>query len=192
MFMSEDKYVSPLQSEKDFRAHLKKSSLLIKSLNLSDAMRAAMEFRDISLNKYAVLSSEGDGLAFDAHLGTPDRGTRFEIAICRLFRLVPEDEQAYRWPAARLKLRLQYKLDKKVVEYLARNRVYGVGQSFATWALASRDEFLRSVETSDAFTTFGLLPPTEVRLSIDEWQYNRHNPIPNPVKGPWWGIFDVL
>lgn len=190
--MSGDAFVSPLQSEKDFRAFLKKSSLLLKSLNLSDAVRAAMEFRDMSLDKYAVLSSEGDGLAFDAHLGTADRGTRFEIAICRLFRLVPEDEEAYRWSAVRLKLRLQYKLDKAVVEYLSRNRVYGVGQSFSTWSLASRDVFLRRVESSDAFTTFRLMPPTEVRLSIDEWQYARHNPMPNPEKAPWWGIFDVV
>jgi hypothetical protein len=190
--MSGDERVSPLQSEKDLRAFLKKNALLLKSLNLSDAMRAAVEFRDMSLDTYKVLTTEGDGLAFDAHLGTPDRGTRFEIAICRLFRLAPEDETAYRWPAVRLKLRLQYKLDKAVVEYLARNHVYGVGQSFVTWSRASRDDFLRQVEASDSFKTFSLIPPTEVRLSIDEWQYNRHNPMPSPEKEPWWGIFDVV
>ncbi|BEU95310.1 hypothetical protein ACDW_10150 [Acidovorax sp. DW039] len=179
------------QVEKDMRAFLKKQGLSLKTLNLGDALTAMSQFRATAA-AYPVLNPCGDGLAFDAHLGTKDRGTRFEIAINRLLRLPPEDEGASRWPAIRLWLRLQYKMDMTVIQYLSRHSTYGVGQSFVTWSPSDHEEFAQQIKGSDAFVTFRGVAPTEVRLSADFWEYRRHNPTPDPLAEPWWGIFDVV
>lgn len=179
------------QVEKDMRALLKERGVSLKTLNLEDALTAMTQFRSTAA-PYPVLNPGGDGLAFDAHLGTRDRGSRFEIAINRLLRLPPEDEEAHQWPAIRLWLRLQYKMDATVVQYLSRHRTYGVGQSFVTWSLRDQDEFAREIRGCDAFVTFRDVAPTEVRLSVDAWEYRRHNPAPDPLVEPWWGIFDVV
>ena len=179
------------QVEKDMRAFLKKQGLSLKTLRLAGALTAMSQFRATAA-AYQVLSPYGDGLAFDAHLGTKDRGTRLEIAINRLLRLQPEDEEALRWPAIRMGLRLQYKMDMTVVQYLSRRSTDGVGQSFVTWSPSDDGEFSRQIQECDAFMTFRDLPPTEVRLSADAWEYRRHNPTPDPLAGPWWGIFDVV
>lgn len=182
--------IAPPQVEKDFRAFLKAQGLLLKSLRLTSALTAMSQFRSIA-TAYPVLDTDGDGLAFDAHLGTEDRGSRFEIAINRLLRIHPADKQAHRWPAIRLRLRLQYKMDMAVVQYLSRHSTYGVDQSFVTWSANDQDVFMQRVEESDAFVTFSDVPPTEIRLSADDWEYSRHNPTPDPVGEPWWGIFSV-
>lgn len=182
--------IAASQVEKDKRAFLKEQGLSLKTLNLADAWTAMGQFR--SACAYPVLNPGGDGLAFDAHLGTRDRGTRFEITINRLLRLPPEDPQAYQWPAIRLWLRLQYKMDMTVVQYLARHGTYGVGQSFVTWSPSDHEEFSAQIKGGDAFVTFRDLAPTEVRLSADAWEYRRHNPTPDPLAAPWWGIADVV
>jgi len=183
--------ISSPQVEKDFRAFLKAQGLLLKTLNLAGALAATTQFRATAV-AYPVLEPGGDGLAFDAHLGTMDRGARFEIAINRLLRLPPEDEEAYRWPAIRLWLRLQYKMDLTVIQYLSRHSTYGVGQSFVTWSPSDQGEFVQQVQGCDAFVTFRDIAPTEVRLSADAWEYRRHNPAPDPTMEPWWGVFDVV
>jgi hypothetical protein len=119
---TESKAAPPLQSEKDFRAFLRKQGLLLKSMKLCDAWPAVLEFHRESVDKYSVLTPEGEGVTFDAHLGTADRGVRFEVAINRLFRLLPEDASAGRWPGVRLSLRLQYTLDMMGMKYLNRHQ----------------------------------------------------------------------
>lgn len=183
--------IAAQQVEKDMRAFLKERGLSLKTLSLVDALTAMTQFR-ATIASYQVLNPDGDGLAFDAHLGTWDRGARFEIAINRLLRLPPEDEEACRWPAIRLWLRLQYKVDMSVVQYLSRHNAYGVGQSFVSWSTTDQDEFSQQIEGSDAFITFRDVAPTEVRLSADAWEYRHHNATPDPFIEPWWGVFDVV
>lgn len=180
---------SPLQAEKDFRAFLRKQELLLKSMKLCDAWPAVLGFYRESVNKYSVLTPEGEGLTFDAHLGTADRGVRFEVAINRLFRLPPEDASAGRWPAVRLSLRLQYTLDMIGAQYLNRHQAYGVGQAFVSWSDTSVNEFVQQVEASDAFITFRQATPIEVRLSADPCSYSRLEPALDPTRGLWWGVF---
>lgn len=183
--------LSPLQAERDFRAFLRKQGLLLKTMKLCDAWPAVLGFHRESVEKYSVLAPEGDGLTFDAHLGTADRGVRFEIAINRLLRLLPEDASAGRWPAVRLSLRLQYTLDMMGVQYLNRHQAYGVGQAFATWSNTSVDEFVQQVEASDAFMTFRQATPIEIRLSAEPSSYSRLEPTPDPTRGLWWGVFGI-
>lgn len=64
--------ISSPQVEKDFRAFLKAQGLLLKTLNLAGALAATTQFRATAV-AYPVLEPGGDGLAFDAHLGTMDR-----------------------------------------------------------------------------------------------------------------------
>jgi hypothetical protein len=186
---TESKAAPPLQSEKDFRAFLRKQGLLLKSMKLCDAWPAVLEFHRESVDKYSVLTPEGEGVTFDAHLGTADRGVRFEVAINRLFRLLPEDASAGRWPAVRLSLRLQYTLDMMGIQYLNRHQAYGVGQAFVSWSDTSLNEFVQQVEASDAFVTFRQAAPIEVRLSADPCSYSRLEPKPDPTRGLWWGVF---
>jgi hypothetical protein len=105
------------QVEKEFRSFLRAKSLKLSSLDLPIAFDVMAEFW--AATKFSnVLAEDGDGIACYEDVTDHGRGTRLEIGLVRLLRL-PSDATLTPSPAHRLRLRICYKWDMDVTNFLA-------------------------------------------------------------------------
>ena len=174
-------------SEATLRRLLRAKSLRLGSLKLQEAIEAMCGFY-ADEQAYEVLP-DGDGLAAYVEVSNYGRGTRLEVGICRLFRLKPEGEPRYFWPAIRLRLRTCFKWDAEVFSKVLPEGTW----CEVCWDRNELPEFKERVAQRAAYRVLSERVASEAAVSLEETQYAQGNlrPAAN-VRQMWWGVHDVV
>lgn len=175
----------PHASEKELRSFLRARCLKFAGMKLPIALDVISEFCN-DVRGFDVITSEGDGLAAYSDITDNGRGTRLEIGFTRLLRLRPENEDEYRCPALRLKLRLCFKWDMDVI------KLSEPIWAFDCWSDSELDEFRAAIERTAAYSVQKDKLPSEVNILLEKTSYWRGKYRLEPdVKQMWWGNVNV-
>jgi hypothetical protein len=177
----------PHSSEKELRSLLRGRALKLAGMKLPTALDLISDFYK-KVRDFDVVDNEGDGLA--AYKDTTDhgRGTRIEIGFTRLFRLRPDNENDFRYPALRLRLRHCFKWDMDVIKFVLPEPTW----SFDCWSAGELEQFRMAVENTVGYSMLKEKVPSEVNIVLEDASYRREKYKFEPdVKQMWWGNVDV-